>query len=116
MQLSEASRPLRTGPFDLRAFRSALSLCTRTCVTVSRKCHTRFEPAMFPCSASAAIHASGGSDIIGIDLGTTNSCVAVMEGKVNSSSTSHGVLKRPCFVLTYHLQLLKVVLSVGKAQ
>lgn len=51
-QLSEASRPLRTGPFDLRAF-----------------------------SASAASHASGGGDIIGIDLGTTNSCVAVMEGK-----------------------------------
>lgn len=50
--LSEAARPVRSGPFDLRAF-----------------------------SSSAARHASGGSDIIGIDLGTTNSCVAVMEGK-----------------------------------
>jgi molecular chaperone DnaK len=25
-----------------------------------------------------------GSDVIGIDLGTTNSCVAVMEGKVSN--------------------------------
>jgi len=31
-------------------------------------------------SASAAARA--GNEIIGIDLGTTNSCVAVMEGKV----------------------------------
>ena len=26
-----------------------------------------------------------GSDVIGIDLGTTNSCVAIMEGKVSFS-------------------------------
>jgi hypothetical protein len=31
------------------------------------------------CSSKAA-----GSDVIGIDLGTTNSCVAVMEGKVRT--------------------------------
>ena len=30
------------------------------------------------CSARPA-----GNDVIGIDLGTTNSCVAVMEGKVD---------------------------------
>lgn len=30
------------------------------------------------CSSKGA-----GSDVIGIDLGTTNSCVAVMEGKVS---------------------------------
>jgi molecular chaperone DnaK len=27
---------------------------------------------------------AAGSDVIGIDLGTTNSCVAVMEGKVRT--------------------------------
>lgn len=32
-----------------------------------------------PHSATAA---RGAGDVIGIDLGTTNSCVAVMEGKV----------------------------------
>jgi hypothetical protein len=34
-------------------------------------------------SASASRFAAGG-DVIGIDLGTTNSCVAVMEGKVTA--------------------------------
>ena len=34
------------------------------------------------CSASSVPLA--GDDIIGIDLGTTNSCVSVMEGKVGS--------------------------------
>ena len=43
---------------------------------------------MFTCSASAASHAAGGADIIGIDLGTTNSCVAVMEGKVTTAAAS----------------------------
>ncbi len=32
------------------------------------------------CSASG--YRAAGNEIIGIDLGTTNSCVAVMEGKV----------------------------------
>jgi molecular chaperone DnaK (HSP70) len=31
------------------------------------------------CSVSSALRAD---EVIGIDLGTTNSCVAVMEGKV----------------------------------
>ena len=43
------------------------------------------------CSASAASHAAGGSEIIGIDLGTTNSCVAVMEGKVTAAVYSSTV-------------------------
>ena len=34
------------------------------------------------CSASGM--AMAGDDIVGIDLGTTNSCVSVMEGKVRS--------------------------------
>ena len=29
---------------------------------------------------------AAGNDIIGIDLGTTNSCVSIMEGKVRSLS------------------------------
>lgn len=44
------------------------------------------------CSASAASHAAGGADIIGIDLGTTNSCVAVMEGKVAAAAASARLL------------------------
>jgi len=34
-------------------------------------------------SVMAARHMSGGgsSEVIGVDLGTTNSCVAIMEGK-----------------------------------
>jgi molecular chaperone DnaK (HSP70) len=34
---------------------------------------------MFPILFSAK---PAGGDVIGVDLGTTNSCVAVMEGKV----------------------------------
>jgi hypothetical protein len=34
------------------------------------------------CSVSSALRAD---EVIGIDLGTTNSCVAVMEGKVGAA-------------------------------
>lgn len=34
------------------------------------------------CACSATGFRAAGNEIIGIDLGTTNSCVAVMEGKV----------------------------------
>ena len=36
---------------------------------------------MVRCRRSA-VNGASGNEIIGIDLGTTNSCVAVMEGKV----------------------------------
>jgi chaperone protein DnaK len=50
--LTQKSQPVRSGLWDIRAF-----------------------------SSSSISRAAGTSDIIGIDLGTTNSCVAVMEGK-----------------------------------
>ncbi|MGQ3198237.1 MAG: Hsp70 family protein [Hydrogenophaga sp.] len=37
------------------------------------------------CSTSSTLRAD---EVIGIDLGTTNSCVAVMEGKVRSATTA----------------------------
>jgi molecular chaperone DnaK (HSP70) len=39
------------------------------------------------CSGKAA----AGSDVIGIDLGTTNSCVATMEGKVREKLQQYTV-------------------------
>jgi hypothetical protein len=39
------------------------------------------------CSGKAA----AGSDVIGIDLGTTNSCVATMEGKVRENLQQYTV-------------------------
>lgn len=38
----------------------------------------------YPCCCSASPSRAAGNEIIGIDLGTTNSCVAVMEGKVTA--------------------------------
>jgi hypothetical protein len=40
---------------------------------------------VFSCSVSSALRAD---EVIGIDLGTTNSCVAVMEGKVGEAGVA----------------------------
>lgn len=36
-------------------------------------------------SSSASSRAASGNEVIGIDLGTTNSCVSIMEGKVSTA-------------------------------
>jgi hypothetical protein len=46
------------------------------------------------CSVSSAVRAD---EVIGIDLGTTNSCVAVMEGKVSCY-----VLPRTCSSMLFN--------------
>ena len=69
----------------VRAFRHAASLqafstCSSTLPPFSV---SRSSNKCAPCCSGSAARAASGNEIIGIDLGTTNSCVAVMEGKVS---------------------------------
>ena len=83
----------------MRAFRYAVSYDMNTVSTAELV----FDDSVSICSASAASHAAGGADIIGIDLGTTNSCVAVMEGKVETAVDSNSALLHTC-TLTRSIQ------------
>ena len=81
----------------LAAARSATSrvLSTSSISLLSSQCRIRaanrlLNPLQTPLEAAAACRLKSGGPggaVVGIDLGTTNSCVAVMEGKVRFAIT-----------------------------
>ena len=52
------------------------------------------------CRTSYASRMAAGNEVIGIDLGTTNSCVAVMDGKVGLVTD---------FSLSFHVLMIETV-------
>lgn len=57
----------------------------RSSQPLAAPCYPSYGSSLLHRLTGRALYSSkgAGSDVIGIDLGTTNSCVAVMEGKVS---------------------------------